>query len=173
MGIEIEHITAYNHAKKVFEWAHSKGMVDVNYIVADFEKIIKKHFKEIDKAMLDEILALPFKYYKRLALEHASKKRVDTIELSENKEPKPLHLVLQRVYFNQILAGTKKSEYREEKPFYNSRFMRDGKYRNFSHVDFQEGYQKGARRMKVEIKKIELSNNMYKIYLGRIVEKSF
>lgn len=72
---------------------------------------------------------------------------------------------MQRVYFNQILEGTKTSEYREEKPFYNSRLMKDGKYRNYSHVDFQEGYQKGARRMKVEVDKIELSGGVYEIYL--------
>lgn len=175
--MKTEYSVPYNHAVEVFEFAHANITTDPYRIAADFEKIAKRHFKEeISKEMLAKIMIMPIEYWKKLVLLVANKKsipRVDPIQTSEKKEPKPLHLVLQRVYFDQILAGTKTSEYREQKKFYDSRLMRNGKYRNYSHVNFQEGYRKDARRMKVEIKKVELSNGVYEIYLGKIVEKNF
>lgn len=58
MGIETEYITPYSHAVRVFEFAHANVTTDPNHIVADFEKIVKKHFKEIDKETLAEIMAM-------------------------------------------------------------------------------------------------------------------
>lgn len=171
-----EYNVPYHQAVEVFEFAYANITTDPYRIAADFEKIVKRHFKEIDQEMLVRMMAMPMEYWKRLVSLIANKKpilRMDTIQTSEKKEPKPLHLVLQRIYFDQILAGTKTSEYREEKRFYNSRLMRDGKYRNYSHVDFQEGYRKDARRMKVTINKVELRNGIYEIYLGEIIETNF
>jgi len=90
MGIETEYITSYSHAVRVFEFTHANVTTDPNRIVADFEKIVKKHFKEIDKETLAEIMAMPFKYWEKLASLYTSKKRKDNIELSEMKELKPL-----------------------------------------------------------------------------------
>lgn len=95
------------------------------------------------------------------------------IELNDMVEPKPLFLILKREYFDQIIQGTKTVEYRDHTPFYTSRLIRDGKYRNFKTVVFQEGYHKETRRMTVKIKKIILFNGIFEIHLGKITERDF
>lgn len=171
--MKTEHSILYAQALEVFEFAHAKIETNPSSIISNFESIVKKHFKDITSERLAEIMAMPFEDWRKLFELYVNKKPLDKIQLSQTKEPKPLHLVLQRVYFDQILEGSKTSEYRDKKAFYDSRLMRNGEYRNFSHVVFQEGYHKDARRMKVEIKKIKLHRNFYEIYLGKIVEKSF
>lgn len=99
--------------------------------------------------------------------------KVKTYELSKKKEPKPLFLVLQKEFFDKIIAGTKTTEYRDHKSFYTSRLMRDGEYRNFDTVIFQEGYNKDARRMTVKIERIRLYNGLFEIDLGEIIERNF
>lgn len=92
--------------------------------------------------------------------------------ISEKPE-KPLYLVLQSVYFNDILKGRKNEEYRECSPFYESRFFnKKGEFRNYKTVIFQEGYHSGARRMTCEIKKIT-KNGVFTIHLGEILERNF
>ena len=93
--------------------------------------------------------------------------------VSKTVEPKPLFLILKGTYFDQIIAGTKTIEYRDNTPFYTSRLMRDGKYRNFETVIFQEGYNKNARRMTVEIEKVILTGGLFEIHLGAITERNF
>ena len=93
--------------------------------------------------------------------------------VSNEVEPKPLFLILKGTYFDQIIAGTKTIEYRDHTPFYTSRLMRDGKYRNFETVIFQEGYNKNARRMTVEIEKVVLTGGLFEIHLGAITARNF
>lgn len=93
--------------------------------------------------------------------------------VSKKIEPKPLFLILKGIYFDQIIAGTKSIEYRSHTPFYTSRLMRDGKYRNFKTVIFQEGYNKNARRMTVEIERVVLTGGLFEIHLGAITERNF
>lgn len=93
--------------------------------------------------------------------------------VSKKVEPKPLFLILKGTYFDQIIAGTKTIEYRDHTSFYTSRLMRDGKYRNFETVIFQEGYNKNARRMTVEIEKVVLTGGLFEIHLGAISERNF
>ncbi len=92
----------------------------------------------------------------------------------ETVEPKPLFLILQRTYFNEIIDGTKNKEYRDDTPFYYSRFMNKdcSKFRNYHSVIFQEGYHKNARRMTVKIKKITLGSR-FVIHLDEIIDKNF
>ncbi len=90
--------------------------------------------------------------------------------VSNTPEPKPLFLILQKIYFNEILAGTKKIEYRDNSPFYVSRFCtKDNRLRNYNTVIFQEGYSSNARRMQIEIQKIVLYS-MFEVYLGKIID---
>lgn len=95
-------------------------------------------------------------------------------ETATEKEKKPLFLILQRTYFNAIIDGTKNKEYRDDTPFYYSRFMNKdcSKFRNYDSVIFQEGYHKNARRMTVKIKKITLGSR-FVIHLDEIIDKNF
>lgn len=101
------------------------------------------------------------------------RKKPKNMQLSDKVEPKPLHLILKLIYFDKIIAGTKTVEYRDDTPFYRSRLLRDGKYRNYKTVDFQGGYHKTAKRMTVEIKKVELINGLFEIHLGKVLDRNF
>lgn len=96
------------------------------------------------------------------------------IEPSAVKEFKPLFLILKKYYFEQILAGKKNEEYRDNTEFYRARLLTENgqKYRNFTHVLFQEGYSPDARKMIVEINKIELRREFI-IHLGQITSRNF
>ena len=89
-------------------------------------------------------------------------------------QPKPLFIILQKQFFDEILAGTKKIEYREGSDFYYSRFMNKDatKFKRYETVIFQNGYNKNARRMTVVVRKIEMSFR-FKIFLGEILDKNF
>lgn len=99
--------------------------------------------------------------------------------VSEIKQKKPLFLVIERVYFDQILSGKKLEEYRDNSQFYKSRFCNYDKktgeiesYKNYDQLILQEGYHTNARRITIEVKKIELEE-IYTISLGDILEKNF
>lgn len=87
-----------------------------------------------------------------------------------------LHLVLKRKWFDMILSGEKKEEYREFKEFWFNRFAG----RNYNRIVFQHGYSKNADRVIIECLGIELSNKgnskwgfeeeCFVIKLGKIIE---
>ena len=96
-----------------------------------------------------------------------------SIETSEKKENKPLFLIMQEYWFNEIAEGRKDIEYRNDTDFYRSRLMtKDGKFRNYDSVIMQVGYNKNAKRMQIEINKIILDDD-FEIYLGKILDKNF
>ncbi len=99
---------------------------------------------------------------------------------------KKLNLTLTRHWFNKILAGEKKSEYREVKEHWNRRFSKGvGCY---SSVVFINGYSSDSPRMELVITYMEivdgslhqpengepLENNKfyYKINLGELISSS-
>lgn len=92
--------------------------------------------------------------------------------VNESPEKKPLFLILQKIYFDQIIEGSKNIEYRDNTKFYISRLIKNDKYRNYKTVVFQEGYHTDARRMTVEIKEIIL-RGCFEIHLNQITEKNF
>ena len=62
-----------------------------------------------------------------------------------------LHLTLKRKWFNMILSGEKKEEYRELKPYWMKRILdENGFFRKFDSVIFYEGYRKGRRTMQFQ-----------------------
>ena len=69
---------------------------------------------------------------------------------------KVLKLVLKKKWFDMILSGKKKEEYRERTRYWNSRFFDrdDVSWKDFDAVMFLEGYRKDRRKMLVEIKDI-------------------
>ena len=87
------------------------------------------------------------------------------------EEKKPLFLVMQDKYFTQILRGQKTSEFREDSPFYRSRFLnKEGEIKNFKTVLLQLGYHTNARKILVEVKKIT-GDGIFEVYLGQILER--
>ena len=87
-------------------------------------------------------------------------------------EAKPLYLVMQKKWFDEILSGRKTIEYRDDTPFYRSRLTKDGQFRNYNHVIMQVGYHAEAQRMTVEIEKVILAD-CFEIHLGKIIEQNF
>lgn len=78
---------------------------------------------------------------------------------------KPLHLVLKKKWYEMILSGEKKEEYREIKPYWTKRLLLDvGRpykgftYPKFDKVLFQLGYAKNAPTMLFEIEGLEIGN---------------
>ncbi|MGV8142243.1 MAG: ASCH domain-containing protein [Candidatus Pacearchaeota archaeon] len=82
-----------------------------------------------------------------------------------------LHLTLFKQWFDEILAGTKKIEYREVKPFWKKRlFTPEGNVRKYDEVIFTNGYGTKRPRMRVEFIGVREANNKYEILLGKVTE---
>lgn len=102
-----------------------------------------------------------------------------------------LYLVLQKKWFEEILSGNKKEEYRDFTDFYINRLCETDKktgeitaIKPYTSVKFQEGYNKDARQMVVECKGVmieadegvteyDAENCNFVIELGEILEKNF
>lgn len=88
---------------------------------------------------------------------------------------KILHLNLKKKYFEQILSGEKKFEYREIKKYWIKRLQK----KKYDLIEFKNGYSKDARKFYVEYlgyeiqtRKFEITGqniNVYAIKLGNIV----
>lgn len=97
-------------------------------------------------------------------------------ETETKEQAKPLFLVMQKIWFDEIEKGSKVEEYRDGTEFYFSRLCNRDKtgkilsLKNFKTAILQEGYHAGARRMKIEISKISYDGD-FTIYLGQILER--
>ncbi|MDO5511045.1 MAG: hypothetical protein Q4F57_10140 [Weeksellaceae bacterium] len=104
------------------------------------------------------------------------------------KDKTQLFLVLSKQWFYEILAGTKKEEYREFTDHNMSRLavIENGEFvgcRQYETVKFQLGYTKNPPQMIVEVKEITLDMNdpnaelltidncNFTIKLGQVLEK--
>lgn len=68
-----------------------------------------------------------------------------------------LRLTLKKKWFDLIASGQKTVEYREYKPYWISRLMRDGALRDdISEVHFRNGYGPSAPLMRVEVSHLTL-----------------
>lgn len=93
-----------------------------------------------------------------------------------------LHLTLKKKWFDLILSGEKKEEYREIKPYWAKRFKDFLIKKPFDAIKFKNGYAKDAPAILVELKGInfgiskhEWSDSAYLCYvltLGEIIETS-
>lgn len=84
---------------------------------------------------------------------------------------KTLFLTLKKVYFDQIKARTKKEEYREIKPWSDSRLLN----KSYEFIEFVNGYSKTSPRMIVEYlgyykKVIDFNGKRQEVYAIRIGE---
>ncbi len=76
---------------------------------------------------------------------------------------KILHLTLKKKWFDMIASGEKKEEYRQDKMYWKSRFVKEGYWhsqtcKNFDIVRFKNGYATDARTIDVECKGISLED---------------
>jgi len=83
---------------------------------------------------------------------------------------KILHLTLHKKWFDEILNGTKKIEYREIKPYWTKRLFDDRKPKKFDIILFRNGYGKKSPQMKVEFLGVKVENNKYNILLGKVLK---
>ena len=85
---------------------------------------------------------------------------------------KILHLTLMKKWFDEILSGKKKIEYREIKPYWTKRlFDENGNSKHYDVILFRNGYSKDSREMFVEFKGVRKGKDNYEILLGDVVNK--
>ncbi len=96
---------------------------------------------------------------------------------------KVLHLTLKKKWFDMILSGEKKEEYREIKTYWIRRFQAWGNVfdecRDFNEIEFKNGYGKNAPTILLESKGIKIGigkrewgangDECYVISLGKIL----
>ena len=83
---------------------------------------------------------------------------------------KILHLTLHRKWFDEILNGTKKIEYRDIKPYWTKRLFDNGKPKKFDEILFRNGYSKNSPKMRAEFLGIRIENGKYNILLGKVLK---
>ncbi len=84
---------------------------------------------------------------------------------------KILHLTLMKKWFDEIISGKKKIEYREIKPYWTKRlFDSNGKPKHYDTIHFRNGYNKDAPQMNVEFKGVRKSKDNYEILLGGVLK---
>jgi hypothetical protein len=76
---------------------------------------------------------------------------------------KILHLTIKKQWFDKIASGEKKEEYREQKKYWQHRFVKEGYWmsqtcKEFDAVLFRNGYSKTSPTILVECLGIELSD---------------
>ncbi len=103
-----------------------------------------------------------------------------------NKEKTVLHLTLKKKYFDEILSGKKKKEFRELKSYWISRLCTKKsieswglEFKEFEKIIFKNGYKKNAPSFEIELKKIEICCGIYTpigkgdffvVHLGEIIK---
>lgn len=86
-------------------------------------------------------------------------------------------MTLKKKWFKMILAGEKKEEYREIKPYWDIRL----KNKNYDYILFKNGYSKNSPSFLIELKNIKIGkgkpewgacqNKVYILSLGKIIKK--
>ena len=76
-----------------------------------------------------------------------------------------LHLTLEREWFDDIVRGVKKVEYRTLKDYWKTRL--EG--RTYDIVRFRNGYATNAPQMDVEFLGVDKRQNCYVIRLGKVL----
>mgnify|MGYP001545106248 FL=1 len=78
-------------------------------------------------------------------------------------EKKVLNLTITKKWFDMIASGEKKEEYRQDKPYWKQRFVKEGYWhsqtcKDFETIIFRNGYAKNAPTMEVECLGIKLKD---------------
>lgn len=72
---------------------------------------------------------------------------------------KTLHLNLKKEWFDMILSGEKKEEYRELTDYWKKRFS-NAKAKGIKHITFSNGYAKDRRQMIVLVRYIRIGTGV-------------
>jgi len=67
-----------------------------------------------------------------------------------------LHLTLKKKWFDMILYGDKREEYREIKPYWKKRLERIYTKKTYTHVKFTNGYGENRPCFVIELKTIDV-----------------
>lgn len=71
-----------------------------------------------------------------------------------------LYITIKKQYFDEILIGKKKEEFRLVKPYWLNKIV--GK--KYSHIIFQNGYRKNSRRLEAEYLGYEIRKIRHKYF---------
>ena len=86
-------------------------------------------------------------------------------------QSKTLYLTLHKKWFEQILKGVKKMEYRDIKPYWTKRlFDKNGKPKKYTEILFKNGYSNNCPWMRVKFLGLEIGNGKYSIKLGQVIK---
>lgn len=91
-----------------------------------------------------------------------------------------LHLTLKKHWYDMIESGNKKEEYRDLKPYWETRLGEDLNGRFHEVVEFRNGYRKDSRRMRFKIDDVTIDvgeeawgappRKVFIIKLGEIID---
>lgn len=95
-----------------------------------------------------------------------------------------IRLTLTKEWFDMILKGKKKEEYRDIKPYWQTRLMHPDGHKGYKFIEFRNGYGKKAPFIKVECRGIYIdfsrpelnagkTQRVYVIRLGKILKKKY
>ena len=89
----------------------------------------------------------------------------------KNNEKAILKIVIKGEWFDQIVAKTKKIEYRRVTTFWTCRlYDKNGRKRNYDRIEFINGYNTDARRLLTKFEGVEKKGGIYNIHIGRIIK---
>lgn len=82
---------------------------------------------------------------------------------------KTLHLNLKKKWFDMVLSGEKKEEYREIKPYWTKRLKDFLVKKTFDTITFSNGYTKNRPQFEIELKEIvfEVGNTYWGADYGK------
>jgi hypothetical protein len=82
--------------------------------------------------------------------------------MKESNEPKTLRMTMVKVFFDMINSGYKKEEYRQIKPYWESRFLTfstaGGKFKQYDKIIISNGYGNSCPTIVVECLGITIQN---------------
>jgi hypothetical protein len=83
---------------------------------------------------------------------------------------KLLHLTLYKKFFDLVLEGKKKEEYRDKTKYWRTRLFNENNVKPFDFIIFKNGYSKDAPWMKIKWIGLRIDKERFAILLGKIVE---
>ena len=88
------------------------------------------------------------------------------------KEKAVLKIVIKGQWFDEIAAGKKTIEYREQTQFWISRlYDKEGSKRHYDLIEFINGYNTNARRMITKYEGFSKRGDQFLIKVGKILSK--
>ena len=85
-----------------------------------------------------------------------------------------LKIFIKGIYFDQIIAQTKITEFRKVTPFWSSRLLdSNNKKRHYDHIEFINGYKPDSRRVITGYEGFRKKGGEYLIGIGRIIMKNY